>query len=204
MDSGKDKVKKICELLRKETLEPAKTEAEEILVKANSEAKAIKEMALREGREMIEQAKAEIQKEKEIFHTALNQASRQTMEFLKQRIEEKLFQVNLKEVLEKKTQDPQVLSDLIRVIIQAIEKEGIQADLSSFIPAAVPADKVNSLLGAEILKKLREKSVLLTSIGGGVEVKLKNESVTIDLSAETLKEIVAQYVRKDFRELIFG
>ncbi len=40
-DTGKDKVKKICEVLRKETIEPAIDEARGILEEAHSKGEAI-------------------------------------------------------------------------------------------------------------------------------------------------------------------
>ena len=41
IDAGKDKVKKICDVLRKETLEPARKEAEEIIQQAEAKAAEI-------------------------------------------------------------------------------------------------------------------------------------------------------------------
>ena len=88
--------------------------------------------------------------------------------------------------------------------VEAIQKDGLEADLSAYIPSAVPAKEVNQLLTAGILQHLREKSVLLSSIGGGIEVKLLKDNITIDLSDTALKEVIAEYIRKDFRDYIFG
>ena len=60
------------------------------------------------------------------------------------------------------------------------------------------------LLAHEILERLHEKSVLVGPLTGGIEVKLLKENITIDMSDAALKELVANYIRKDFRELIFG
>ena len=204
MEAGKEKVKKICDLLRKETLEPAQEEAERILEEARAEAGRIVEKGRQESEELLKEARETIEREKEIFQTSLNQACRQSLEFLKEQIEEKLFNAQLKKVIEGQTQDPKVLSEITTAVVKAIEKEGIGANLSVFIPASVPAEKVNALIGATILERLKEKGVLLASIGGGIQVKLVDENVMIDLSAETLSELLASYTRKDFRELIFA
>jgi len=129
---------------------------------------------------------------------------KQVLEYLRQQIEERLFQKGLRKILEEKTQDPQVLADLIRAVVHALQKEGIDAKLSVYIPDAAPPEKINALVGAEILGRLKEKGVLISSIGGGIEVKIHEENIMIDLSAETLKELLAKYVRKDFREIIFA
>ncbi len=60
------------------------------------------------------------------------------------------------------------------------------------------------LLAHEILEKLKEKSVLIGSFTGGIEVKLHRENITLDMSDDALKELMANYIRKDFRELIFS
>ena len=41
LESGKDKIQKICDALRKETLEPAKQEAREIVENAHMQASEI-------------------------------------------------------------------------------------------------------------------------------------------------------------------
>ena len=204
MEAGKEKVKKICDLLRKETLEPAQAEAEKILEEAHAEAGRLVEEGRQESEAMLKEARKEIEREQEIFQTSLNQAARQSLEFLKQQIEEKLFNAQLKTVIEGQTKDPKVLSKITTAVVKAIEKEGIGANLSVFIPASVAPEKVNELLASSIVNRLKEKGVLLASIGGGIEVKLIDENITIDLSAETLRELLASYIRKDFRELFFA
>ena len=123
---------------------------------------------------------------------------------LKQSIEEKLFDQELAKLITKHTHDPKVLSQLITAVVKAIEKDGLEANLSIYVPAAVPARDVNTLLAHEILEKLKEKSVLVGPFTGGIEVKLHKENITVDITDSALKELVANYIRKDFREMIFG
>jgi len=204
LETGKDKVKKICEALKKETLEPAKHEAEELIASAKRQADEILADAKDQAEKMVEHARLEIEKQRGIFQASLAQACRQTLESLKEKIEDKLFKPELRKLIAKSVQDPKVLAQMITAVIKAIEKEGIEVDLSVYIPSAVPAKEVNQLLAAEIIQRLKEKGVLLSSIGGGIEVKMVQDNITIDLSDAALKEIVASYIRKDFRELIFG
>ncbi len=204
LETGKDKVKKICEALRKETLEPAQLEAEELIAIAKAEGEKIIADAKRAMDKMHADARAEIEQRKTVFQASLNQACRQAIELLKQNIEERLFNRGLSSLIIKHTQDPNVLAQLITAVVKALEKDGIDADLSAYIPAAVPAKAVNGLLAQEILDKLREKSVLLGEMEGGVEVKLHQENITVDISDIALKELVASYTRKEFRDMFFG
>lgn len=203
IETGKDKVKKICEALRRETLEPAMQEAEEIIKEAHEKAERILTDAKKQADLFHHEAREKAEREKKIFQSALNQASKQAIQVLRQLIEEKFFNRELAEQLSKPLQNPQVLADLIAAVVAALKQEGSEANLSAYIPAKIPARAVNELLTKEILNQLREKSVLVSSLGGGVEVKLHNENVTLDLSDTALKELIASYIRKDFREIFF-
>jgi V/A-type H+/Na+-transporting ATPase subunit E len=203
-EKGKDKVKKICDILRRETLDPALVEAEQIVRSAKERAEEIVEAGRKEAEAAKEQARRDIERQKNVFDSSLGQACKQALEALKQEIEEKLFSKELGRILTKQTQDPRVLAELITAVVRGIEKGGIEATLSVFIPAAVPARSVNQFLAHEILEKLREKSVLVGPLTGGIEVKLHEENITVDVSDAALKELVAGYIRKDFRALVFG
>jgi V/A-type H+/Na+-transporting ATPase subunit E len=204
IETGKDKVKKICDILRRETLDPALNEAEEIIRSAKEQAQQIIASGRSEAEKMKEEAYQDIERRKNVFQSSLLQACKQAIESLKQSIEEKLFDQELGRLLTKYTHDPKVLAQLIAAVVKGIEKEGIEASLSVYVPAAVPARSVNILLAHEILEKLKEKSVLVGPLTGGIEVKLHKENITVDISDSALRELVANYIRKDFREMIFG
>ena len=57
---GKDKVKKICDVLRRETLDTAKEEAAAIIEKGREEVKGLIEEAKREAKRAHEAAKKKI------------------------------------------------------------------------------------------------------------------------------------------------
>lgn len=203
-ETGKDKVKKICDILRRETLDPAINEAEQIIHSAKERAEQIIASGQKESEKLKEDALKEIERHKNVFQSSLGQACKQAIEALKQGVEEKLFNQELGRVITKHTQDPKVLAELIGAVVKGIQKDGIEAALSVYVPAAVPARSVNMLLSHEIIEKLKEKSVLVGPLTGGIEVKLHQENITLDISDAALKELVANYIRKDFRELIFG
>ena len=201
---GSERVKKICDVLRRETLEPAKREAEEIVLEARRQAESLIEEAKKAIEKLHKEAREEIERQKNIFQSSLYQACKQALESLRQNIEEKLFNQELGRLFTKNMQSPDVIAHLITAVIKALEKEGVEADLSVYVPAAVPARTINEMLGKEILDKLKEKSVLVGPLAAGIEVKLHDQNITIDISDTALKELVARYIRKDFRELFFG
>jgi len=204
VETGSERVKKICDALRRDTLEPAKRQAEEIVLQAKKEAEGLLEEAKRDIEALRKEAREEIERQKNVFHSSLYQSCKQALETLKQSIEEKFLNHELMHLLQQPLQIPEVLAQLVQAVIQAVEKEGTQADLSVYIPAAIPARAVNERLGKALLDRLKEKSVLLSPIGGGIALKLHEQHITIDISDVALKELVAGYIRKDFRELFFG
>lgn len=204
LESGKDKVKKICEVLKKETLEPAKREAEEILQLAHAEAEKIIAEANAQAKTIGADAKKEIERQRNVFQSSLNQACKQSLEFLKQEIENNLFNKEFSSLITKQTQEPKVLAELITAIVKAIEKEGIDSDLTAYVSSVVPAQAVNSLIAKEILGRLKEKGVVIGSMQGGIAIKLHKDNITLDITDAALKELVSQYIRKDFRDMLFA
>jgi len=126
------------------------------------------------------------------------------MEALRQSIEQNLFNDQLNKELNRASSNPQVIADLINAIVQAIQKEGLSGDLSAAIPQAVSARDVNVYLTEAVIKRLKDQSVTLSDFSGGAQVKFVDKNFTIDISEEAIKDLVSRYIRKDFRQLIFG
>lgn len=203
LDKSQDKIQKISEELRKETLEPAKREAEKIIADAKAKAEQIEQEAQKKAKKLIDDARESIEKERSVFQSALVQASKQSIEALRQSIENQLFNQQLDKALEKITVDPNVLSNLINAIVEAIKKQGISADFSALIPATVSDKQINSLLVDGVRKSLKDQSVTISQLTGGVQVKLHDKKLTIDISDQALKELITRNIRKGFRDLIF-
>jgi V/A-type H+/Na+-transporting ATPase subunit E len=204
LDTGKDKIKKICEILKNETLQPAKEEAQKILETAEQEARAILRDAETKADALLQAAKSKIAKERELFERSLGQACREGMEALRQDIENKLFNPTLTEWVDEQVSDAKCGAKLINALVTAIEKEGTSADFSALIALHLPPEKVNVLLLKTVLEKLREGSVVVGEFIGGVQLKLHDRKLTLDISDEALKELIGQYIRKDFREILFS
>jgi V/A-type H+/Na+-transporting ATPase subunit E len=204
LDTGREKVKKICDVLRRETLEPAEQEAKQIIRQAELRAEEIIKNAKAEALQLKAETLKELEREKVVFTSSLAQASKQTLDSLRELIEKKLFNPELSSVLARPLQDPKVIVDLIQVVVRALEKEGTSADLDVVIPKTVSAREINTSLAQNILHKLKDHSVSVGQIAGGVLVKLSQDNISIDITDEALKEWVSAYVRQDFRKFLFG
>ena len=204
-EQAQDKIKRICSALRDETLEPAQKEAESIIRDAREQAEKIIAEANKAAEKLASSAKLEIEREKNVFHSSLQQASKQSVEALRQEIENKFFNKNLYELIKKNGADPQLIANLINAIAKSIEKDGLRANLTALIPEVISAKQVNELLLQDVLKVLQNQTVDLGDFAAGAQMKLDKESITIDISEHAIKELLASHVvRKDFRKMVFA
>lgn len=203
-DSKEDKIKQICESLRKETLEPAKLEAQGVVDEAKEKAAQIIAEAEAQAERLLLNARKAIEQERHVFHSSLEQAARQSLESLRQSIEEKLFNEEVEVLIREAGSKPHVISDLIKAIVHAIEKEGLDVDLQAVIPKSVSPEAVSGLLGEHVMKRLQGNALTVGSFHGGVQIKLVDKKLTIDITDSTIKELISDYARKDFRKMIFA
>lgn len=203
LDSGKNKIQKICDALRLETLEPAKQEAREIIENAHLQASEIIREAKEKMQALIEATDQEIERKTKAFNSSLQLAYRQGIEELKQKIEKEFFFQNLSEYISKQMADPQMIANLINSCLKLLQEQGVEGDLSVLIPQNISPREMNALLVKKFLERLKEKSVILGDFNGGIEIKLIDQQVVIDISDRVVIELIANYIRRDFRDLVF-
>lgn len=204
LEKGQDKIQKIIEELRKDTLEPAQKEADRIIAEAQARAQELVRAADKKAEDLLEQARLLIEQEQNIFQSSLSQGVKQSVEALRQEIEHRLFNDQLNESLSKETSNPAVIAKIVETLITAIQRDGVSADFSAIIPQQISAHEVNAHLAKEILQKLRGDTVAVGNFGGGAKIKLNDRGLTIDISDVALRELLSRYLRKDFRHLVFG
>lgn len=204
VETGKDKVRQICEVLRKETLEPAIAEAKGILEDAQKRGDQIIAEAKSKAAALVADAEKEIANKQSIFTASINQGARQAIEWLKQEIEERLLRHHLAQEIQKATTSPEVLANMVQAVIKAVEDEGLETEISAIIPSTIEPNQVNELIGKSLLAKLKEGSVIVGPKKGGIQMKLHGENITIDLTAAALLELVTKYIRKDFHKYFFA
>ncbi|GAB4188581.1 MAG: hypothetical protein Tsb0015_08750 [Simkaniaceae bacterium] len=203
-DFGQDKVKKICDVIKQETLRPAQEEAKSIIENAHLQARKIVDAAKKEASDVIEEAKKQMESERNVFKASLHLACKQTLASLKEEIERKLFNSEIINILSPHTRDPKIVAELISAVADALRKDGVDAEILAVIPKTIKPEDIAALLAESILSRLKEGEIALGEIKGGAQIKLEGKYVTIDISEEALKELVASFVREDFRNLIFS
>jgi V/A-type H+/Na+-transporting ATPase subunit E len=203
LDQGQDKIEKICQILREETLIPAQDEAREIIEKAHQQARRIIEKARSEAETLEQEAHHRVEQERRVFESSLAQAGKQGLEVVRQAIEEKVLRDNLRQKVVESTANPQAISALVDAIVDALKRDGMATDLTALIPASVDPREVNQLLAKETLSALGSGGVELGGFAGGVQIILQKQKVTIDISDQALLELLGRFLRKDLRDLLF-
>lgn len=204
LETGKDKIQKICDVLKKETIDPARQEAREIIENAHLQANEIVQEAKKKAEGLIQSAEREIEEKKKMFHASFQLACRQGIEQLKQKIEEQLFNRQLAEWIAKEMADPKIIAHLIQSLLRSLEEKGIEEEFTAVIPKHISPRSINALLTQQILERLQNQTVTVGDFEGGILIRLKERQVTIDISDTAVRQLIAQYIRRDFREMVFS
>ncbi len=204
LEKAHQRVQAICEKIRTETLDPAKAEALEIIEHAKKDAEKIKAHARHEAEKHLHDLKKKLEEERRIFTSSLHQAAEQSIETLKQKIENALFNPSLDKWLSAQISTSENGSKLVEAIVRALDRDGIKANLQLKIAHTMSAEEILAKVATEIADRLKKGSVAVADFQGGVQVHLEGKHVTIDLSEKVLKELVTTFIRKDFRKFFFA
>lgn len=203
LEKAHERVQAICEKIRNETLQPARDEAQDIIARAKKDAEKIIDQAKHEAEKVMREGKRKLEEEKQIFKSSLEQAAKQSIETIKQKIEKTLLNPALDTWIEAQTATAEMNAKLVDAIVHALEKEGMKANLQVEIPKSISPDVLVSLLATDVKDRLKSGAIEVSGIQGGVQVRLEGKHVMIDLSDTMLKELVTSFVRKDFRKYFF-
>jgi len=204
LEKGKDKIQAICKVLKEETITPAQREAEKIIKEAKERADQIVKQAKKEADDHMEHARKKIAQERSVFESSLRTSAKMVVETLRQDIETKLFNHELQKQVSAASGTPDVIVSLIKALVHQADVPGTKIDLSAVIPAKVKAEEINKLLGQGVLARLKNGGVQVGHFEGGAQVKMENSKLTLDVTDSALAEMLAQYVRKDFRKWLFA
>ena len=202
-DSGQDQLQRICDLLRRDTLEPALAEARRIESEAQQHAQRVLEEAHRRASERESQLREHLKQEQEHFQQNVKGAMRQAIELLRQEVEEKLFKPTLDELLSAPSRSSQWVAQMLTAMVKAVEREGIQTRFEAVLGQDVDQSEVEALLKAP-LKGILSEAMTVGHFQGGIQLRLTDAHLTLDISDVALKELFGRFLRKDFRDLLFG
>lgn len=201
---SQDKLQEICEVLRKQTLEPASNEADRLIKEAEEKAARIIHQAEEKKKSILDSTQDELDKQKSIFENSLQQAGKQSLELLRQAIEQQLFNEDFSSLIESQASSENIVAEIIKTLLSIADKQGWGKDISAEVGKSVNTEKLSQVLGSEVMGRLKGGSIQVSSIKGGAQLKLHGKKITLDLSDQALKDLLGKFLRKDFRRFLFS
>ena len=202
MDSSEDKVKKICDTLVKETLEPALKEKEALLEAAKDQAEAIIQNAKSKAKKMAEEAQKKRDEEQAVFESSLKVAAQKGLTHLRDTIETKLFHPEMDQQIAKALGNSDVIVKLIDAIVKGLQDEGMKSELEVIISKNFKPAEIAAGLAKSTVDQLKGKTVE-TGIEG-VMVKCEAAHFGVDITQQAIKEIVLRYAQENLRSILFN
>lgn len=203
MDTGEEKVKKICELLKHQTLEPAKKEADRIITNAKKEAKHLIEEAEKKTQQLINEAQQECDKKRNLLESSLKISAKQAVSSLKQEITTHLFSKKLKELVSQELSQSDVIKSVIDSIILSLAKQTNIDELYIEVPSTISIEQLISGLSKEVTEKLKKEQFTLSNIQGGVIIHLQDKDIAIDISDQATALLLGRYLGEHLQHYIF-
>lgn len=197
------KIQSLCEALRQEALLPAQQQAAQLLDRARQEAEDLVQSARQEAERTRQISQQQMRQERALFDTSLRQAAAQSLRALRAEIEEKLFKDQLAISLQESLNDPVTVTRIIQVLVEAIARDGLGADLTVEISQQIDLAALNALLGQGILKALRGGTCLKSTLKGGARIRVHDRALTFDLSDQFVSELLQSHLRSEFAKLVF-
>lgn len=203
LDKGKNKLGEICDILRKETLEPAQKEAKQIIESSKKEGDKIIERAMLEARQLVEEAQSKIAQEKKLFESSMDLASKQTFNQLQHMVFEQLFNQGLSDLSSSILRQGDVMAKLVATIINTLEKEGLNGNVSLALAKEINPSEVSKYLVATAIEKVKNGGVKIDTLAEGARVEIKDKKMTIDVSPQSLKDLMGNFLRDSFKQILF-
>ena len=203
IDSSKKKVKKICDVLVKETLEPAQKKAEEIIEDASRKAAHIIAEAKEKAANLIKEAEGKIKEKQMVFDSSIKIATQKALTLLRDQVESKLFQPELENQIKKYLNKKEVVVKIIDALVHALNIEGIKTDLNVLISKEFKPEEICAAILDDSLAALKGKVVRLGESDSGVTLKCDGYHLSIDVTDDAIKEIVTAYAGEHLRKILF-
>jgi V/A-type H+-transporting ATPase subunit E len=202
--SGDERLAAICQVVRNETLDPALREAEEIRLEAEREANTIIENARKEAERLLHETKRELEAKQASFSSALEQATRQTLDLIRQQIEKELFSPQFTALLEEEFKSEKKSAHLLDLIIENLQQEGLEGNLGVWLGKKLAKEKVAKELAKASLKAIPKDGLHISDHYYGLIVKLVDKHISIEITPESIRDLIASFLRAEFRNLLYA
>jgi V/A-type H+/Na+-transporting ATPase subunit E len=201
LDSGSEKIKKICDAIRHETLEPAKQQAKAIVEQASDQAANIIQEARNQAESIMEASKLQYEKEKQIFEASMIHSSKLFKEKLKQEIEQHFLVPSLDKIASNIFNDAKMTAQVVSAIVEGWKKQSASSDLVAIVSSGINKEEFAKALTSEVRSRMMD--IKSQDSISGVILKSQGENLRIEISQNQLAEALMNALRQDFRKFFY-
>ena len=199
-----NKLQELTERLYNEGLSKGKQDAEQLLAKAQSDAQKIIAAAKEEAQQIVAKAQESADKLKSKAESDIKMASEQSLQATRKDIENLLVDATISDKVKSTLTDCAFIKEIILSVAQKFTTEQ-SLELSLILPAALK-DELEAWVSEELSKTLKSeiKAEFSKKIQGGFTIGPKDGRWFVNLTEESFKELIAEYLRPVTRKLLFG
>lgn len=201
LDTGSDKIKKICDAIRHETLEPAKQQARVIVEQASDQAALILQDARNQADAMLDNAKKQHEKDKQIFEASMQHASKLFKEKLKIELEQHFLSQAIHKISSDLFHSSELSAQVVSALVEGYSNKALNGDFIAMISHHLDKEKFVKALSSEVKRKIAQ--VQHSNITSGVVLKSEGDNLRIDIDEKQLSDALMQVVRSDFRKYFY-
>lgn len=209
-------VQNLIDQLSQEGVEAGKKQSEQLVSEARQKADEIESAARSQANQIVENARKEAAALKSAGEDALRLACRDAIRDLQARVHEG-FRQRLNRLVNAELQDPELLKQiLVQIAAQAVPS-GVNDSLEVVLPEAIATEQdiiqkleegtqshltefVRGLIGQNIREGLDIK--LDTDGQIGMQVRVVNRDIEIDLTEEAVADLLARHLLPRFRAIM--
>ncbi len=198
------KIQDISNYLKSSIISPAEEEKKKIISEAIAERDLILAEAEKKAKEIVEDAQKKAAHEKMTLESTLRISSRQAIDALKHSIINNILTKSISEPLSSSLKNEDVVKSIITEIVTSYvakgSKENIEISFSDEL-----SKKLTTYIQSEVVEKTKGGINLGSEkIPSGFVLSFKNQQMLFDFSEESLTELLANFVRPELKNIIFG
>lgn len=192
------KLDSLIEKIKKEGVEDAQKQSEDILKDAKQNAASITENAQKEAEKIIEDGKKQAEQFRKNAESDLHQAARNTQLLLKEKITALFDNVFKREVGEKLT--PEFLKELIMKIVSSWSEDSG----AEIVVNEKDKKKLEALLFEGLKKDVKDSITVRASkeVTSGFHIGMKGDQVYYDFSDEAIADVLKTLISPSLKEIL--
>jgi V/A-type H+-transporting ATPase subunit E len=201
--SFEDKINDISQYLKTKVLDPAEIEKNSIIKEANEQKQQIIQEAEKEAQRIINAAKSKAEHEQKNLESSLRISAKQAVNSLKLILEKDVLTKSIQEPVNKVLNDDALLKEFITEIINIFLKSDEVPSLEVALSESMQK-KLSDFIKQKSKDAVQNKLDLSSeTIPDGFHVVLKDSGMMYDFSAESIVELLSNYLRPELRKYLF-